>query len=59
MRKDVQRLPKSQDQSKRKHTQHDMIEHAKSSSMFLTEKTKMKNIGLLINSVCEQCATKY
>jgi hypothetical protein len=31
MRKDVQRMPKSRDQSDRKHTQHNMIEHAKSS----------------------------
>jgi len=27
----VQRMPKSQDQSERKHTQHNMIEQAKSS----------------------------
>jgi len=31
MRKDVQKMPKSRDQSERKHTQHNMIEHAKSS----------------------------
>jgi hypothetical protein len=31
MRKDVQRMPKSQDRSERKHTQHNMIEQAKSS----------------------------
>jgi hypothetical protein len=31
MRKDVQRMQKSQDQSERKHTQHNMIEQAKSS----------------------------
>jgi len=31
MRKDVQRMPKSRDQSERKHTQHNMIEQAKSS----------------------------
>jgi hypothetical protein len=29
MRKDVQRMPKSQDQSKIKHTQHNMIEQKK------------------------------
>jgi hypothetical protein len=31
MRKDVQRMPKSQDQSKRKHRQHNLIEQTKSS----------------------------
>jgi hypothetical protein len=31
MRKDVQRMSKSRDQSERKHTQHNMIEQAKSS----------------------------
>jgi hypothetical protein len=31
MRKDVQRMPKYRDQSERKHTQHNMIEQAKSS----------------------------
>jgi hypothetical protein len=31
MRKDVQRMPKSWDQSEKKHTQHNMIEQAKSS----------------------------
>jgi hypothetical protein len=31
MRKDVQRIPKSQDQSERKHTQHNIIDQAKSS----------------------------
>jgi hypothetical protein len=30
MRKDVQRMSKPQDQSERKHTQHNMIEQAKS-----------------------------
>jgi hypothetical protein len=29
MRKDVQRMPKSRDQSERKHTQHNMIEQDK------------------------------
>jgi hypothetical protein len=43
MRKDVQRMPKSRDQSERKRTQHNMIEHAKSSvcvCVCLTEKEK-------------------
>jgi hypothetical protein len=31
MRKDLQRMPKSRDQFERKHTQHNMIEQAKSS----------------------------
>jgi hypothetical protein len=31
MRKDVQRMPKSREQSERKHIQHNMIEQAKSS----------------------------
>jgi hypothetical protein len=39
MRKDVQRIPKSRDQSERKHTQHDMIEYVKS-SVCLAEKAK-------------------
>jgi hypothetical protein len=39
MRKDVQRKPKSRDQSKRKHTQHNMIEQAKS-SVCLAKKAK-------------------
>jgi hypothetical protein len=41
MRKDVQRMPKSRDQSERKHTQHNMIEQAKSSvCVCLEEKGK-------------------
>jgi hypothetical protein len=40
MRKDVQRMPKSRDQFERKHTQHDMIDQAKSSSMCFVEKAK-------------------
>jgi hypothetical protein len=39
MRKDVQRMPKSWDQSERKHTQHNMMEQAKS-SVCLAEKAK-------------------
>jgi hypothetical protein len=39
MRKDVQRMPKSRDQSERKHTQHNMIEQEKS-SVCLAEKAK-------------------
>jgi hypothetical protein len=41
MRKDVKRMTKSRDQSERKHTQHNMIEQAKSSvSVCLAEKAK-------------------
>jgi hypothetical protein len=39
MRKDVQRMSKFRDQSERKHTQHNMIEQAKS-SVCLAEKAK-------------------
>jgi hypothetical protein len=39
MIKDVQRMSKSRDQSERKHKQHNMIEHAKSSEC-LAEKAK-------------------
>jgi hypothetical protein len=47
MRKDVQRMPKSRDQFERKHTQHDMIEQAKSSSMCLAEKAKSLRPGVV------------
>jgi hypothetical protein len=40
IRKDVQRMPKSQDQSKRKHTQHNMIEQAKSSVCVFGKESK-------------------
>jgi hypothetical protein len=41
MRKDVQRMPTFWDQSKRKHTQHNMIEQEKSSvCVCLAEKVK-------------------
>jgi AmiR/NasT family two-component response regulator len=39
MRKDVQRMPKSRDQSERKHKQHNVIEQAKS-CVCLAEKAK-------------------
>jgi hypothetical protein len=46
MRKDLQRMPKSRDQFERKHTQHNMIEQAKSSvcvcvCVFGTESKKL------------------
>jgi hypothetical protein len=47
MKKDVQRMPKSQDQSERKHTQHDMIEQAKSCSMYLVEKAKSSHLDVV------------
>jgi hypothetical protein len=43
----VQRMPKSRDQFERKHTQHDMIEQAKSSSMCLAEKAKSLRPGVV------------
>jgi len=47
MRKDVQRMPKSRDQSERKYTQHDMIEQEKSSSICLAEKAKRSRPDLV------------
>jgi hypothetical protein len=46
MRKDVQRMPKSRDQSERKHTQHNMIEQAKS-SVCLAKKTKSSHLDVV------------
>jgi hypothetical protein len=46
MRKDVQRMPKSQDQSKRKHTQHNMIEQTKS-SVCLADKAKSSRLDVV------------
>jgi hypothetical protein len=43
----VQRKPKSRDQSERKHTQHDMIEQANSSSMCLAEKEKSSRLDVV------------
>jgi hypothetical protein len=43
----VQRMPKSRDQSETKHTQHDMIEQAKSSSMYLVEKAKSSRLDVV------------
>jgi CO dehydrogenase/acetyl-CoA synthase epsilon subunit len=45
MRKDVQRIPKSRDQSERKHTQHNMIEHAKRSVCVFGRESKKLTSG--------------
>jgi hypothetical protein len=56
MRKDVQRISKSQDQSERKHTQHDMIEQAKSSVFGRESKKLTSGRGTYLS---EQHAVKY
>jgi hypothetical protein len=50
MRKDVQRMPKSREQSERKHIQHNMIEQAKSSvcvCVCLAEKAKRSSLDMI------------
>jgi len=56
MRKDVQRMPKSQDQFERKHTRHKMIEQAKSSVCVWQRKQKahVRTWYILVRTACCQ-----
>jgi hypothetical protein len=56
MRKDVYKMPKSWDQSKRKHTQHNMIEQEKSSVSVWQRKQKarVRTWYILVRTACCQ-----
>jgi hypothetical protein len=58
MRKDVQRMPKYRDQSERKHTQHNMIEQAKSSVCVCVwqrkQKARVRTWYILVQTACYQ-----
>jgi hypothetical protein len=60
MRKDLQRMPKSRDQFERKHTQHNMIEQAKSSVCVCVcvwhrkQKARVRTWYILVRTACGQ-----
>jgi hypothetical protein len=57
MRKDMQRMSKSRDQSERKYTQHNMIEQAKSSVYVFgreSKKARVRTWYILVRAACCQ-----